>query len=301
MPIDALVQYFVDKPLTILIPYTIAFLVFLIGSYTDFKTREVPDWVNFGFIGVGFGVNLIFSVIYWEISFILASVIGFGIFFGLAWIMFYAGQWGGGDSKILMGLGAMIGIDVFSRNFFLVGFLINALLIGALYGILWSIFSILKNRKKFYKNFKKGLGNKKVQSTKKILLVVFIALVLVAVLVPDRFIKFTLFYLAIVLVLTFYLWVSIKAVENACMLKYVTPKQLTEGDWIAKDVKIGGKYIAGPKDLGIEKKQIKKLIALYKKRKVKKILIKEGIPFVPSFFVAYVVTLIYGDLVFLLV
>ena len=300
MPIDALVHYFVDKPLTILIPYTIGFLVLLIASYTDIKTREVPDWVNFGFIGAGFGINLIFSVIYWEISFIVASIIGFGIFFILACIMFYAGQWGGGDSKILMGLGAMIGIDIFSKNFFLVWFLINALLIGALYGILWSVFSILKNRKKFYKSFKKGLSNKKVQNTKKILLAVFIILVLLAVLVPDKFIKFTLFYLAIVLVLTFYLWVAVKAVENACMLKYVTPKQLTEGDWIAKDVKIDGKYITGPKDLGIEKKQIKKLIALYKKRKVKKILIKEGIPFVPSFFVAYVVTLIFGNLVFLM-
>ena len=85
------------------------------------------------------------------------------------------------------------------------------------------------------------------------------------------------------------------------MLKYVKPQQLTEGDWIAKDIKIDGKYITGPKDLGIEKKKINKLIALYNKRKVKKILIKEGIPFVPSFFVAYVITLIYGNLVFLIV
>jgi len=53
--------------------------------------------------------------------------------------------------------------------------------------------------------------------------------------------------------------------------------------------------------LGIEKKQIRKLIELYKKRKVKNILIKEGIPFVPSFFAAYVITLIYGNLVLLIV
>jgi len=109
------------------------------------------------------------------------------------------------------------------------------------------------------------------------------------------------FYLAVVSILTFYLWIIIKAVENSCMLKYVKPEQLTEGDWIAKDVKIGGKYITGPKDLGIEKKKIKILIDLYKKRKVKKILIKEGIPFVPSFFIAYIITLIFGNLVFLIV
>ena len=84
------------------------------------------------------------------------------------------------------------------------------------------------------------------------------------------------------------------------MLKYVLPKQLTEGDWIAKDVKVDGKYITGPKDLGIEKKQIRRLVSFYKKNKVKKILIKEGIPFVPNFFIAYVVTLIFGNFIFLL-
>ncbi len=159
---------------------------------------------------------------------------------------------------------------------------------------------ILKNRKKFSKSFGKYLDNKKILMARKFMLVLFIVLILLAVLVPDKFIKLMILYLALISIITFYLWIAIKAVEDACMLKYVKPMQLTEGDWIAKDVKVNGKYITGPKDLGIEKKKIKKLIALYKRRKIKKILIKEGIPFVPSFFVAYVITLIYGNLVFLM-
>ena len=107
-------------------------------------------------------------------------------------------------------------------------------------------------------------------------------------------------YAAVISALTFYLWLGVKAVENSCMLKYVSPEKLTEGDWIAKDIKIGGKYIAGPKDLGIEKKQIKKLMELYKKRKVKKVLIKEGIPFVPSFLIAFILTIIFGNLMFII-
>ena len=300
MVIDTLINYIENIPLTILIPFTIAFFALLIGSYTDIKTREVPDWVNFGLIGTGFGISLLFSIIFLKIDFIVASIVGFAAFFALACIMFYTGQWGGGDSKILMGLGAIIGIDIFSKNFFLLDFLINALLIGALYGILWSIFSIFKNKKKFYSNFEKSINSKKTKLARKILLVLFIILILLAVLVPDKFVKLMILYLALISIITFYLWIAIKAVENACMLKYVKPMQLTEGDWIAKDVKINGKYITGPKDLGIEKKKINKLIALYKKGKVKKILIKEGIPFVPSFFIAYIITLIYGNLVFLL-
>ena len=85
------------------------------------------------------------------------------------------------------------------------------------------------------------------------------------------------------------------------MLKYVITKELKEGEWIEKEVKINGKYITGPKDLGIAKKKIRLLMNLYKQKKVKKILIKEGIPFVPSFFIAYIVTLIFGNLVFFLI
>jgi len=301
MPIDALVQYIENIPLIILIPHILTFLVLLIGSYTDIRTREVPDWVNFGFIGAGFGINLLFSVIYWKINFIVASIIGFGIFFILALVMFYAGQWGGGDSKILMGLGAMIGIDFFPGNFFLAWFLINALIVGALYGILWSIVSIIKNKKKFLKSLKKNLSNKKVMAIKKLILALFAILALAAILTPDNIARLILLYLAFISVITFYIWIVVKSVESACMLKYVLPRQLTEGDWIAKEIKIDGKYVTGPKDLGIEKKNIKKLIEFYKKGKVRKILIKEGIPFVPSFFIAYIITLIFGNLVFLLI
>jgi len=78
------------------------------------------------------------------------------------------------------------------------------------------------------------------------------------------------------------------------MLKLVEPKELTQGDWVAKDYFHGRKKIAGPKDLGIEKKQIDLLVELRKNKKINKILIKHGIPFVPSFLIAFIVSLIFG-------
>ena len=78
------------------------------------------------------------------------------------------------------------------------------------------------------------------------------------------------------------------------MLKLVEPEKLTEGDWIAKDIVVNGKRVAGPKDLGISKAQIKELLGLKKQKKIGKILIKEGIPFVPSFLAAFAVTMLYG-------
>ena len=208
--------------------------------------------------------------------------------------MFYAGQWGGGDSKIIMGLGAMIGID-FSRETFLLGFFINALFIGAVYGLLWSVLLVFKNKEKFLREFKRILSKKSIIKTKKIMLVVLVLMLIIFFIIQFYYIKILILSLAFLILTTFYLWIFVKAIEKSSMHKLVEPSKLTEGDWIVNNIYVNKQYICGPKDLGIDKKQIKKLIEFYKKGKVKKILIKEGIPFVPSFLVAFVVTFIFGN------
>ena len=278
------------------ISYAVSFVVLLIGSFTDLKTREVPDWLNYGLIISGIGLNLLFSAVYSNSSFIINSLVGLAVFFGIAYIMFYAGQWGGGDSKMLMGLGAMIGIDAsFKTSQFIFGFFINALFIGAVYGLLWSIFLVFKGKKKFLREFNKILSEKKISAAKKIVLICVVLLLILFFLVGAGYIKVMLLSLALLILTAFYLWIFAKAIEKTSMYKLVEPSKLTEGDWIVKDVFVGKEYICGPKDLGIEKKQIKRLIELYKQGRVKKILIKEGIPFVPSFLIAFAVTWVFGN------
>ena len=67
-----------------------------------------------------------------------------------------------------------------------------------------------------------------------------------------------------------------------------------EGYIDLKDYFVDGKKICGPKDLGISKKQIRQMIALKQKKKINKIKIKEGIPFVPSFLIAFILSLMFG-------
>lgn len=284
------------------ITYSISLIVLLIASITDLKTREVPDWLNYGLVISGMTLNLLFSAIYSSPSFIINSIIGFLIFFGIAYIMFYAGQWGGGDSKILMGLGAMIGIDIgLFKSQFLLGFLINALLAGAVYGILWSGFLALKNKKKFMAEFKKILSEKKVARTKNLIFIGLMLLFIYFIFTKEYYMKILILSAAFLMLIAYFLSVFVKAIEKSSMYKLVEPSKLTEGEWIVNDVVVNKEYICGPKDMGIDKKQIRKLIEFYKKGKVKKILIKEGIPFVPSFFIAFVVTLFFGSLLMLLI
>lgn len=279
-----------------IITFAISFIVLIIGSITDLKTREVPDWVNYGLIISGVGLNLLFSAIYQTPFFIINSLIGLLIFFGIAYLMFYMGQWGGGDSKMIMGLGAMIGINLSSfASEFLFGFFINVLFAGALYGLLWSFWLAYRNSGKFRKELKKILSNRKIEKIKWIILALTAFLIILFFSIHANYIKILTLSVAFVILTTFYLWIFVKAIERSTMYKLVEPSKLTEGDWIVNDVYYKKEYITGPKDLGIEKRQINKLVALYKHKRIGKILIKEGIPFVPSFLIAFVVMFWVGN------
>lgn len=269
-------------------------LVFLCaGSYSDIKTREVPDWVNFGLISTGVGLHCILAVMESSWKPLLSSGIGLGIGVGVAFAMYYLGQWGGGDSKMLMGLGAVIGFDL--SNTFLLAFIINSFFIGAAYALCYGGILALRKRKKFAEAFRNIYHQTPVFIRRGA--VFFIALLallgMVMVFLMFNLVLVYLISLLVALIALFYMFVFAKAIEKCCMLKNVSPSELTEGDWIAEEVKIKGKKVVGPKDLGISKKQIDKL----KKHKIKKVLIKEGVPFVPSFLISFIITYFFGNIV----
>lgn len=287
--------------------YIILLIVLIIASYTDLKTREVPDWLNYGLIIMGLSLNLIASIVFNNYSFFINSIAGFIAFLLLGYLMFYTGQWGGGDSKAIMGIGALLGLDISLVKFpFLISLLINIFLIGAVYGLLWSGFLALKSFNSFRRPFYKMIQDKKFIKIRNYSLAIFISLAFILLFIKDFKLVSTLILLDILIFTMIYLWAFIKSVEKACMMKYVKPEQLTEGDWIVKDISYKGRKIVGPNDLGINMSQIRQLIKLYRAKKIKNILIKEGIPFVPSFLLGYVASLIllyffpqtYGNIIF---
>jgi Flp pilus assembly protein protease CpaA len=274
----------------------IVLVALIIGTYTDLRIREVPDWLNYGLIFVGFGLRVIFTLAYEDPGYIIQGILGFAVFFVIALIMFYAGQWGGGDSKMVMGLGALIGLEL-SLDAFLVSFIINIVIFGAVFGLLFSVYLAAVNFKQFSKEFNKRFNEKKKQ--KWFVWIGTIALLLVSIFVPA-YIKVPVVVLAGILLVSFYVFIYLKAVENSSMIRWVKPENLTEGDWVVEDVVVAGKRICGPKDLGLEMPQIKKLIRLKKQKKIKKVLIKYGIPFVPSFLIAFIATYFWGNIIFIL-
>lgn len=282
--------------ITGIILVAIAFVALLIATYTDFKTGEVPDWLSFSFIISALGIRLIHSVVYSDWLYFLYGAIGFGAMYGFGLLIYYSRQWGGGDAKILMGLGAAFATAPFaySGNFpYLLAVIANIFIAGGAYGIIWGVYVFFSQLDKTLKALKENL----ILNKNKYLLMLAVSIAVFAssfffggsagiifLILPILFIAYMMLYL------------FIKSTEAAGMYEKVPVSKLTEGDWIANDVKVKGKLICSKKDPGITMEQIKAL----KKAKVKSVIVKKGIKFLLALLVGSAITLAFNDIVVLL-
>ena len=275
-----------------------ALFVMIVGSITDFQKREVADWINYGLFFSAIAIRLLYSAITLNPYILLEGFIGFALFTAFGMGMFYAGQWGGGDTKMIIGLGTLFGLKIIPfelyniANSILVSFIVNSIIVGSIYGILWSFYMIWKNKKTFIANWK--TINKDFHIYKITIMPAGIILIALGIFIQEM--TMILFPLGILCVFMTYSFIYTKSIEKGCMVKMYPPSKVTEGDWIDRVVNVKGKYICGPKDLGISKKQI----ALLKKLKVKKVPVKIGMPFVPCFLMGLIATFFFGNLVILL-
>ncbi len=281
---------------------TVAVLLALTAAaFADIKTREIPDWISYGLIFFVGATRILEVIITRDVTLLTTSLLVFGLFAAFGTVMYLTRQWGGGDTKLLAGFGLAFAqapsyLVVESVLPFPAVILINILLIGALYGAGAAIVLAIKHRKAFKRAFKKEKEVPKMKRMKLMVwcLAVIFGLLTITLNLPQA--QQMLFgLLALVLLALPYITIAIKSVEHACMYTSLTPSQLTEGDWIQDDVYKGKKLLYKVKAYGIDKRSIQKLI----NAKIKKVIVKEGVPFVPSFWIAIVITLLIGDVLFL--
>lgn len=268
-------------------------LALIAASIFDMKTREVPDWLNFSLIAFAIGTSLILSIYHGYPHIFFNSLLGLIAGLAIGLLMFYSGQWGGGDSKLIIGLSGLIGLSFSEFKYgipLLIIFLINILLVGAVYGLGFSIVKALINAKQFKEAVEKKLRSKGILLVRVILLVISIG-AFVFLITAKSFGSAVLFGFCLSLFLFFYLWAFVTVVEQTCMIKKIRLSKLTEGDWIVGEVVKNKKVILKPSKTGITLKEI----SLLKKHKIREITIKIGIPFVPSFLIAYVLVYVLGN------
>ncbi len=250
----------------------------LFAVVQDIRKREIANWLNFSLVIFALGFRFFYSLFSSDnFAFFVQGIIGFGIFLVLGNLLYYGKVFAGGDAKLMIGLGAVLPFsDIFTINIntFLV-FFVFFLIAGAFYGIIMSVSLGIGNKKAFVKEFSREFRESKNYFN-------FSLMGGIVLVVLAFFLEPFLFYMGILVALSPYVYFSAKSIDEGCMIKKVNAKELTEGDWLYKDVKIGKKLIKA-RWSGLSKEEINFL-----KKKKRQVMIRQGIPFSPVFLISYI-------------
>jgi len=255
----------------------IAFVYLLITSILDVKYRLVWDYINYSFGFLFLIIRVLEQIIMPDYSAVLSvlSVSFLTLITGL--FLYKTGAWGGGDLKLLTALSVGLSslpsdkLVIISLTFpFYANFLINTLISGIIFGLLWSFIGIV--RTKTYKSFGKFYWG------------IIILAILLVIISFFAAMKERILFLLIAVFCSYYV---VKKFEDKITIIDKKVKKLDEGDWIIKEFRIKGKLIT-KKPTGLSKADIK----LLQSSSLKMIKIKDGIPFLVSFFLAFLLTIV---------
>ena len=273
----------------------VAFIGSTLAGLIDLKTTEIPDKIPYVMMGIGVVGNLIKSYLIWSyIPIALSFLVGL-LFLGFGFLLYHTGQWGGGDAKILSAIGFLLPqFSSANRLFpFPLSFFFNVFFIGAFYMIGYIFVMAILNRKIFISFFTDFKNHFKELVFINFCIIVFLLIINIfianknpEIIATNELIAFGLILIAISSFM-FILWRFGKTVEEIGFKKKIKISELKEGD-VPGNSKIWE---------GLTKKQLKE----FQKSDKKYIVIKEGVRFAPTFPIALIVTVLFGDVIFLVV
>ncbi len=265
-----------------------AFLGLLYATYTDLKSKLVPDNLVYGMIGLGITIRIIQaillgleSVYFTLMTFVIYSVIGY--------IFYRFRGWADGDFGMFLAVSLFLPSTTTAPWPAYFSYLSNLALIGVIYGFIYTAY--LSFQPRIFKHWSRGMTQP----------AWFFSLVLGICGAFGTHILNLTFLPGLILGSLAYPLTIVSMRLSKFMKRRVTPEELETGDWVLQEVRVGKKIIIHKDNPGLTRDQISQLRELYTKGRIKKILIKDGIPFIPVFFLAYLASMFYGDLVYMLV
>jgi Flp pilus assembly protein protease CpaA len=279
----------------------IRFLIALVGSAIggayDLKTTEIPDIIPHAMIVLALFLAIVESLIqrsYLPIFYSLATGLPF---LALGFLLYYFGQWGGGDAKLLAAVVFLLPTKPTFLNFnfllpFPVTYLLNVLYVGAAYMILYALVLAFMEKKILREFFKKVKASATFFSLAA--LACFIAFLSInwyianlLDLEKDFFVLLRNSLLPLVLFVSLILlWKFVKVVEDVGFKKRISVSKLKVGDVLLESKRWDG----------ITEAELRKI----KKSGKKFVTIKTGVRFGPVFSLALLFTFFYGDITFFL-
>jgi Flp pilus assembly protein protease CpaA len=249
------------------------FWLFLIGiiiaSLQDLKRREVDNWLNVFLLVAGFVFVFYKAIFEGDITIVFQAGFALVVMFVFMNLFYYGRVFAGGDAKLLVAMTAFfVGVTFYGTLINIGIFLLFLMFSGSIYGLVYSFVLYVKDFDKVNVEMRKVGGN--------YLWIVGVGVVIMLL----GLLSFVFFVVGAFAILTFLLYVFAKGLEAVSMVRVVSGKELMEGDWLVDDVKVKGKTIKADWD-GLSLEDIKLMKG---KKKVK---IKDGLPFVPAFLIAF--------------
>jgi len=243
----------------IIISITLSFLILV--SILDLLTRETPYFISFAFILIGFFANLILLTQNFSWFLIINIILAFLI----SYFKYRLGLWGGGDFLMFLGIVFYLNLAFPFLEFNVFYYLFSLYLATLVYNIIYVLIIYFKH--KFFNKYET------------IFFIFFFLLFFI-----NKF-------LAIFLLLL-WLIVVINKLDLLYFTKKVSINELKEEDWIAYEVYKDDKVVLEPEEFkeGIDEQTIKKL----KQLGIKNVYIKDGIPYLPAFLLAYLFLLAFS-------
>lgn len=258
-----------------IILFSVAFIGSLLAGLWDLKTTEIPDEIP--------TIMAVLGVFLWLLSgnlqALLLSVV-FGLaFLGFGWLLYKAGQWGGGDAKLLSAIGFML--PMVNGTFFAIDFFFNIFIVGLIYMIIYSI-TLGVMHKGTFSRFAKNLIEEKIVLVS---VVVFLVASLIIFAIYPEIVIMPLFLVFAALLIIF--WRYSRVVESNIFKRKIPVAKLRIGDVLMQSKQWDGIDEAGLKRI---------------KRSGKKfVVIKEGVRFGMVFPIALLVTYLIGNVIFIFV
>ncbi len=256
--------------------FGMVFVYLLWASITDIRYRIMYDYGTYLFGSIFLLLKIISSIDSNSFEPLLTSLYYFVPTSLLSYLLYRVGGWGGGDFKLLSVLSIAIPYSSTNNHFF-IDFLTNTVLFSMVFSLMWGTYLLLKRLDKVLLNM--GLID----------LFVNLSLLLVGI-----FFFFAGGFWSFVspLILILPLVYTISRNEEVLQAVYRRPEELEPGDWVYGVIKARGKVIKR-RPTGLSEEEIE----LIKKSKIKRIKIKDGVPFVPGFFLGFLATYFFGNVI----
>lgn len=263
--------------------FTLGILILIYFSnfpWYNWKNKNSPFYfLLFLCIIMVFAIALIFYFSNMNFSMSSKSIILLMTLFIVSNLFYYGRVFAGGDAKLLFSMSALFLTSSFIGSLFNMSIFIGLLMFsGAFYGLFFSVFLYFKSYKQV------NIKMKRVFKQYRIGFFITPCIILLSLFFFSKM----LLFIGLFSLLFMALFVFAKGLESVSLTKIVSGKELKEGDWLAEDIKLKDNVIKESWE-GLSKNDLKLLL---RKKMVK---IKEGIPFVPSFLIAFLIYNFFGE------